>query len=896
MSMEMDSEESTTSGVVRSEQKRAGVSRNRDVGSPTDGRCISVVGASPHSEDFTPNTHNTVTITSLDERSDQSESTNAAKCSGSGCEDSQILDEVMDVVEEKEDESEDDLQLSFTDMEYQQAQEDSDDSREDSVDDIRDVAGADEKQDEGSVEGSGNTRRNTGADSSQEEVLKPYYQDYTVPPNDERSWAAMTEEDKELDLKEGSLPLDAQEDQERMEDLVVREGREENPEMMHEEETELELAERVREAEVRLKGVENERFYKPCTDKFPKHATLRAVAYVDQRRIGEFVQHREEQLQAHDYHIHEENNPEGEQVFSVNPPSSRSIVCSVVDIRGAGSAVLTPVHLEVVAGKRFDLQFLILTRGTYDVYSKKFFEIRDLQLGDLVYVDIIVPFHEDVRKPMVTSVEDIDNKSKHYFWKVKIATLLPRIILKGKFARRFKTSGPFKFTYLCEEVDLPAVIERSMKKDTQVKFQDWMRVDVMIPMILPGINVRDFSPDPEDEKEARNLFNSHYPIWNIPPTILAMEPLNEREQGKFDLGVNQFSPERTATQGEFFWLSHFVKVGVWCQAAIANTRFDPRHYPAKVVESDDTVYGDTLKFKLEYPKHLPVKVKNWNRNTPVSVRVDGEYISGIVLSALDYKDEGFFVVIKITRDLKYALEAYVDGQGIITHVRQEVDDMIRTQIGKLRPPEYGINQPAMDAVVACHGGKRVKESPFAQTKRSFQFGKFTSTPDQGLVYSMLKDAGIQAFLLDCCFGAGKTSTLVASMCKLIESSTNDQVQWHIITGQSNGAVTQAVKSWVKIDHEKVMKVVRIITPANRARIDTSCQTPFDLPVMLWEVLKDAFKRYNFRGKKQNEVSINVTRHLYNKRKIGSTREINNKVLKEELVMVDEASILPGLLF
>ncbi|EGT35617.1 hypothetical protein CAEBREN_13149 [Caenorhabditis brenneri] len=830
MSAEVDPEESTSSMVVPSEQQQKGVSRERRVGTPEGVRCESDVGAYPSSEG-SPSSTNIQSFSSVDEFSDKPEDKESSE-KNSNCSDneSEHTIEEMDVVEEKEEESEDDLNLSCTGLEESQDSDESESSGDDLIDEVRGVAGADESRKGESVGEGTSTRSKSRANSNQEDANKPYYQDWTLPVNDERGWETITEEDSKLNLIEGPLPRYAQEDQELVKDLVERLESRDNPELILEEESEVELEARIQWSANRMRGIENAKFYRPCQDKFPKHSTLRAVASIDQQRIGEFVRHMYEQMHAKDFKIEAPavRNP---TKASVTPPSSRSIIVSV--------------------------------------------------LGDLLYVDLLVPFDDGKRKPLVTLVEDVDNMDKHFYWKVKHAVLLPRIMLKGKYARRFRNYGPNMFTFLCEDVEYPAKLDRNLTKDPNYVVEDWIKADVMVPMILPGINIRDFNPKPEDEIEARDLFNAQRPVWTIPPTILGTRPLNQKEASRIRLGVNQFSCRGDEVQEDFEWLSTIVRIGFWAQQAIANVRFDPRNYPSLVVEAENTVFGDTLKVQLRFPPHLPVKIMHWNRGTPVSVRINGEYVSGIVLSALDYGEEGFFTVLKITRALEHGLETYVDQQGITAHMRQEVDDMVRTQIGKLAPPVYEPNQPAMKAIIACHGGPRIRDRFEPKKQLVFQFGSFTSTPEQGVVYSLLKDSGISAFLMDCCFGAGKTTTLVAAMCRLIESSTNDEVQWHVITGQSNGAVTQAVKAWMKVDRDKEMRIVRIITPANRARIDTSCQTPFDLPVMVWEIFKDNFKRHNIVGKVQTDLSRCIARHMWNKHKIQTLKEVVNEELKSE---------------
>ncbi|EGT34205.1 hypothetical protein CAEBREN_29224 [Caenorhabditis brenneri] len=634
--------------------------------------------------------------------------------------------------------------------------------------------------------------------------------------------------------------------------------------------------EKVREPVFR-KDCENYQWYTTPNpnEELPKDKVLNLIASETPKRVALFIRHFNSQQDAVPERL--ENNPKNETVYSTTPPSDRSVLYMAVEHRG-GSFLLTPIHLEIVGGCRPSLHYITLTATSYDLASKKFFNMKEIEIGDVFIVETIVPHQQKHKEPvtMLTDMEHVSDPARNRFWRVLYAVRVPRTVSKQKLAHHWIPNKSTQTNaYLVEDLVYPALLSSSIAPEKGKHRARWLEVTVMTPPVQPGRNLRGFNPGPDEEEDALDLFRPHNPVWTISPRIIESKKLAGELLDLVNQGVKQFKQDGQLPDESFQKAARLIRLGAYAQQAMVNFRYDPRSYTGQVTEASESQFGYTLDVNLKNPIAFPIQVIHWRANTMVIVRRSETTIPARVVSVMDYKDGRFRVIARLAKRFSMDLDYYKDRKIFVQHKIQDSEDHLRMQIGKMVPPEYNTSMKAMRVWAATLGADKITDPEEHRNETPYEQGDFTSTSQQGRVLEYMDDDRIPGCIVHCAFGAGKTTTLVTS---LLHHSEAHPKRLLAFTAQSNTAVVQAVHTWEKWDPRRNVKAVRVMTAANRDRLDHNQHTCIDLPVLLWQVLKLDFDHFNFPNLPQSQLNISVTRHLEANKRIAF-REISSRELR-----------------
>ncbi|EGT50832.1 hypothetical protein CAEBREN_12743 [Caenorhabditis brenneri] len=622
---------------------------------------------------------------------------------------------------------------------------------------------------------------------------------------------------------------------------------------------------------------ENHQWYPAASpqEKLPKDKVKRLVASETPERVALFLRHFVNQQNVEEKE-RLEDHPENETVYTTVPPSERSVLYMAVEYLG-GSYYLTPIHLEVVGGKRPSLHYITLNQSSFDMASNKCFNMDQVEIGDIFMVDEIIPNPSKKREPMITDMAYVDDPKHHKFWKVRKAARVPRTLAKDKIALHWiPKDSQQRNAYLVEDLVSPALLSQRLTPPKFVKAREqWLEVTVMTPPVQPGRNIRGYDPGSEEE-DALELFRPHCPVWNIGPRIIESRPLSKESKELIDEGVMQFSENGQLEDRSFQRAARLIRFGAYAQTAMVNYRYDPRSYSGFVTETTKSQFGYTLDINLKNPTTFPIQTTQWRSGTMVTVKRNQTIIPGRILSVIDYKDGRFRVIIRLAKRYNVDMKFYFEQTVFVQHKSQDMEEYLRMQVGRMVPPDYTVNMTAMRVWAATLGADPITDREERRVDTSYRQGDFTSTAEQGRVLEYMNDRRVPGVIVHCAFGAGKTTTLVTS---ILHHLVSHPKAWVAYTAQSNMAVVQAVKTWEKWDRKKEVRAVRLMTAANRDRIDNTQHTLIDLPVLLWQVLHADFQYFNFSGISQAPLNIAVTRHLEAHKRIAY-REIRSKTLRD----------------
>ncbi|CAL2047278.1 unnamed protein product [Caenorhabditis brenneri] len=605
----------------------------------------------------------------------------------------------------------------------------------------------------------------------------------------------------------------------------------------------------------------------------PKNLIQRLVALESPETVTRFIRHFERQQEATAEFM--EDDPTKETVYTTVAPSDRSVLYMAVDFQ-QNSFYLTPIHLEVVGGRRPSLHYLTLNSTSYDVASKKMFRLDEISIGDIFYVDVIVPNPTVKSKPMLTDMAGVGDPNNHKFWKIQCAARIPRTVAKEKLAHHWVPKDSNKLdVYLVEDQVSPAVMTHTLVAPKKHKREEWLEVTVMTPPVQPGRNLRGFNPGGQEE-DALNLFRPHCPLWSVGPRIITAKPLEGKNLKLVQEGVMQFKEDGQLRNRSFQQAARLIRFGAYAQMAMVNFRHDPRSYVGRVSSGNVSPFGHTLDIDVENPTVYPMQTTQWRTGTMVTVKRNQVIIPGRVTSVTMYRDGRCTVIVRLAKRVKVDLSFYLNKQIFIQHKVQDPEEQLRQQIGKMHPPDYSTKMTAMRIWAATLGASKIVDPEERRVERPYRQGKFVSTKQQGKVLDLMDDPRIPGAIVHCAFGAGKTTTLVTTLLHHSESWPN---QWLAYTAQSNMAIVQAVRTWEKWDPKKKVKAVRMMSAANRDRLDQTQHTIIDFPVLLWQALQADFQMFNFPGVRHSSLHTSITRHLVAHQRVF-IRDIVSKDLRE----------------
>ncbi|PIC12208.1 hypothetical protein B9Z55_028560 [Caenorhabditis nigoni] len=590
----------------------------------------------------------------------------------------------------------------------------------------------------------------------------------------QEAWAKLMEEHEET-------PEEAQEEAEEPQAVPPRLG---------EEFQELDIFERAR-ARRETPVEQTQHPMAPMFDKqtieWPKDPVERAIAHERIDDVGDFRDRTKHNLVGR---IQGDRRwkPTGKERKTVIEPRNHHSALYMVIEKGGGVVILTPMHLEVVAGDRPDLNFVQLSDLTFDTASKMMMDVESIAIGDIFYVEDLVPKrkalkvqhkHPRVEAPgpskksqsypteLMTSWDHVTDHKYHNFWFVEKACQLRRNLefdmrtmeVDTRVSKRDRRDKKPRFI-VDRQFD---VAELGIPLKDGVDISKTFYSDVLVPPTQPGQFIPSINLDTEGRnREAAEMVKHHNRFWNIPVRILSMRPMTKQEEARHDQAPMFFTRHHAPSREDYENLADVVKMGTYGAAAMQSANFDRRIYSGRIAEVQPFKKNLILVLSLENPPSESVAIKYWKKGTAVVLRYNVSYeVSCTVLSAMIEEDNSFVVKVRPLQAISAPRKPQEEDRVTIQHRKQDQRDHVARQIGKLEPPRISEQNIAMKALAAVHGGNRAPDLSLGNIAEYTVISKhdevFRSTNEQATVLAVFQSKGWTLVVLACGPGAGKTS-------------------------------------------------------------------------------------------------------------------------------------------
>ncbi|EFO93987.1 hypothetical protein CRE_09800 [Caenorhabditis remanei] len=560
--------------------------------------------------------------------------------------------------------------------------------------------------------------------------------------------------------------------------------------------------------------------------------------------------------------------------FTVLCPPGMAILFQAVQQDG-GAWWLTPLHPEVVANDRPDMFFVQLTNTSFDTLSNKFIDCSQIFKGDIFYVQEISRKQNTEPESLKRDFAEVWLPKHHNFWKVVECRILQRIVHPRRAAmsmgRSFgnnKKLAPFAV----DRVNSVAYFPKS-KLVGRTFYDTWVAVDVFEPVSYPGKPLKSLAAHSRVDlyKEIAQATIS----WSIEPTIIEVYDMEPEEAKRLDSIPSYFvnKPMNKSSLTEF---CDAVTMGVHAQLALQYERFDGKHYPTRVIQASKSRSGLLVSVNLPSPASRLISLAKWRKGVHVALDLRKETISALVLSAVQEGDQ-VLMNCRILHSgyLDKGPEQFMDQELVLRQRKPDPEQLIRLATGRAKPPKDIAGSVSLAVLKAMHGAEPLPSLSIPEQPLQWVAGKVTLTVEQGRIFQVLSIKETKAVAIDCAPGTGKTTAMLAAICKYSE---NERKAWSIITAMSNAASVQAVKAWKQVGGS--VPGVRLITAKNRNRLDAEYQTDYDLPVLWPRIFMELFQRIDGQyGQKVTPVVRAATRHLVHQGFLKDC-DIRRKVLRD----------------
>ncbi|EFO85033.1 hypothetical protein CRE_21961 [Caenorhabditis remanei] len=542
---------------------------------------------------------------------------------------------------------------------------------------------------------------------------------------------------------------------------------------------------------------------------------------------------------------------------SFSPPRPYAIY-QIVDRDGA-SMTLTPMHPELVANDRPDLFYVWLTNTAFDTYSQKFANCSELYKGDLIFVQKLArkpgKSPEDIKRDFVKVLDP----KEHNYWRVIEYRMVPRNIWKRQEALSMGRNGrdynrketAFAINHIGSIAYFPTKKLSKRKVDGV-----WMEADVFAPVATAGKLMS--SIDPSYRVTVTKEVSLITPTWTFDPTILSITEMEQEEATHLD-SIPVFFRNNRMTKENLESFARAVKLGIHGQVALQTERYDNRAYPTEVVSATQGLSGLIITAPLPSPPGRMISLAKWRRGVHLSLDFARCTFSAVSLSTV-IEGEAAMLRCRLIHSghVDFTPEQLVGQEVVVRQKKVEADDLMRLATGHLAVPDDITGSTALRVLTALHGGFLLPELQIPENDCQWTAGAVSLTPEQGKIYTLLQNPDMKAALVDCAPGTGKTTALVASLCR---HASTDTKGWIIVGAMSNAATAQAVQAWKKVD--RLVPGVRLVTAKNRNRMDPELQTDYDYPVLWPRVLIEAVIRVNQPGiNTLSPLMESAVRHLF----------------------------------
>uniref|UniRef100_A0A8R1IZ21 AAA_12 domain-containing protein n=1 Tax=Caenorhabditis japonica TaxID=281687 RepID=A0A8R1IZ21_CAEJA len=546
---------------------------------------------------------------------------------------------------------------------------------------------------------------------------------------------------------------------------------------------------------------------------------------------------------------------------------------SIIDHRGT-SALLTPIHRELVAADRPDLLYIHLNaKYAEERTTQRYHDVDKFFVGDLLIVTELGRIPETTSDNFVRKHEEATKEEKHRFWTIRKYSLVKRTVSHNvtAYMTKAKPRKPQRILYATDFTIPIKVPARLCNPPHDLPLETFYSATVFTPQVHPGSLLRTIGKGAPKNHVVR--ITAPVSVKHIhQPVLLKIDTLDGDRADLLE-GYESASAIRTTR-------------------TVSRPRrkpkfMDTRHYTVTIHAVIPHPRGTIIKFYLQHPATRPTPTA-WTRDTTFDIETAAAETYHCKVLSMDQAGNQLLISARS-----------LSGSNLSFLLDQEV---FMTQ-----PPDYNLHDlwnfpavnkptrlcsihPAYHYLPALFGGVPLEQPSTPVTPITTERG-LELTDDQARFVAWYMDQSIPAFTCDASFGTGKTyTTTYATMKAALQHEEAKPLQ--LIFTPTNAAAHAAYSCFVEHDPLQKAPALRLISARNRSQIDPALRTEYDSPevigALFWKHVQEHDKRHP-RGQVTDSLVLSAlfyARSLYHGR--CEPKELNNISLRRHFNVSKES--------
>uniref|UniRef100_A0A8R1IM15 Uncharacterized protein n=1 Tax=Caenorhabditis japonica TaxID=281687 RepID=A0A8R1IM15_CAEJA len=267
----------------------------------------------------------------------------------------------------------------------------------------------------------------------------------------------------------------------------------------------------------------------------------------------------------------------------VHRPEVPFALYSIIDHRGT-SALLTPIHRELVAADRPDLLYIHLNaKYAEERTTQRYHDVDKFFVGDLLIVTELGRIPETTSDNFVRKHEEATKEEKHRFWTIRKYSLVKRTVSHNvtAYMTKAKPRKPQRILYATDFTIPIKVPARFCNPPNDLPLETFYSATVFTPQVHPGSLLRTIGKG--DPKNHVVRITAPVSVKHIhQPVLLKIDTLDRDRADQVEVATNPFGTLDVTNSRAMKALLLSGRLAL-SAALAANQKFmDTRHYTVTI--------------------------------------------------------------------------------------------------------------------------------------------------------------------------------------------------------------------------------------------------------------------------------------------------------------------------
>lgn len=490
----------------------------------------------------------------------------------------------------------------------------------------------------------------------------------------------------------------------------------------------------------------------------------------------------------------------------------------IVSQQNGATAICRPVHLELVANDRPDLNAAVLDKYSVDRFNSGHPNSQNYLEGDVIVVWSLRRSFAKAPKEFPIDMGQVNDLPDDPFWALNEFQVIERSMKPGLTSIVESFNGK-KAVLLVSGLTEPATAKKKLLPELSEE-GDLYRVRVFCPEVQAGQPLD--SMEPEERRTALQLASDViYPRKPF-PTIVEVDSLTsntEKYLEAFPVVFKEF-PIDDAYRA----LLDAVRFGLSGALAAEKLHQDHRQYATPIHKVTATSRGTKIHLLLRTASG-PAPFRPWSAGTKIQLdlRNGTKVIAEVEEARTEYQHLRIVARLPHFRS-NLTVGSYITASNIIEDNAWQLDLLPSEHHFKRSPKKCN----ARKIIKALCEGTRIPHPPSFEAC-SVQLGNVTLTEAQSQYVIAVGSIDTPAVVANAAIGTGKTLMLAAAAVYSAQRHSWE-TDLHVVTSKTNivaGKIADAIQH--RFDPLRTIRAVRIISIENHQELAPHLRTSIDYP-------------------------------------------------------------------